>query len=287
MAAMLDRLTPRLVRLTAVLALSVAAEAAAQSDVNPFDWGYAPAFGSGVYRLGDGTETRVYRGAFAVRLRETPTPEEGGPGVRLLLPVTVGIQNLDDDDLPPERPKDRAEHAAFLPGIELEFPAGERWTLRGRMQLGWGTELQGLERTAWLGAAGVRSRLRFADAPGRPAWIAGMLWDGFDPEEGERRSLLRFTQGFEFEIDVPRWKFRGRPMRLLPHVLGDWYYRPPPALAFGDEDFEQLARESQIGLAAVRDGGFKIWFFRFDGVGIAYRFSEHSSGLRFYLNSVF
>ena len=272
----------------ASLALATAGAAVAQPrDVDPFHLGYAVAFGSGAYRLSDGTETRVVRGSFSKRLRETPSAAEGGPGLRLLFPVTVGVQNLDDADLPPDRPTDRAEYVAFLPGIELEFPAGERLTLRARGQLGWGKELQGSEQAVRLGAAGVRSRLVWPRAAGRPAWISGLLWAAFDPDEGERQAMLRFTQALEFEVDVPRWQFRDRPMRLLPHVLGDWYYRPPPALAYGDGDFEQLEREAQIGVAAGREGGFKILWFRFDAIGIAYRFSEHSDGIRFYLNSIF
>jgi len=76
-------------------------------------------------------------------------------------------------------------------------------------------------------------------------------------------------------------------MHLMPHVLADWYYRPPPELAFGDEEFDHVETEWQLGVAARREGGFRILFFGFDAVGIAFRFSEHSSGLRFYLNSIF
>ncbi|HEX6996574.1 MAG TPA: hypothetical protein VF322_00415 [Gammaproteobacteria bacterium] len=271
----------------AAIAVTFAAgEVRAQpDDVDPFHWGYAAAFGGGDYRLGDGTEARIARARFGVWLRETP--EEGGMGVRLLLPVTVGIQNLDDDAVPPGRPTDRLEEVSFMPGVLLEHNLGEHWTLRTQAQLGWGKELRGDEESAVIGGVGIRSRLRLGKAPGRPALIGGLLWAGFDLEGGERRSLLRLTQALEFEIPVPQWRFRGRPMRLLPHVLGDWYYRPPPALAFGDDDAEKLDSEWQIGLAAGRDGGFQILIFKFESVGVAYRFSDQSEGLRLYLNSVF
>jgi hypothetical protein len=71
-------------------------------------------------------------------------------------------------------------------------------------------------------------------------------------------------------------------------VLKDWYHRPPPWLGFGDGDAELLeGGEWQLGVAAARNDGFKILGFGFDAVGIAYRFADHSSGIRFYLNSVF
>lgn len=280
------------------VALGVSHGARAQADdVDPFHWGYAAMFGTGTYRLSDGTEAQIVRGAFSKLLREPRTGDGRAPGLRLLLPVTIGIQHLDDEDLPPERPADRAEQVAFLPGIELEHTPGERWTIRTRAQLGWGKELQEPKVGAALAAIGVRSKVQWNDAPGKPALINGLRWAGFDPNapadtepsavNTKRGSLLRFTAALEFDVRVPRWEFRERPMHLLPHVLKDWFYRPPPALAFGAEEFEELESEWQIGVAAGREQGFTLLGFDFDSVGVGYRFSEHSAGIRLYLNSVF
>jgi hypothetical protein len=275
----------------------------AQADVGPFNWGYSAMFGRGTYQLADGTEVEVYRGAFAKALRDTPEETGHGPGIRLLLPVSVGLRANDaegamagDSEIGSsnvaETAQDHVRAAAFVPGVELEFPATQRWTVRTRAQLGWGEELEdapdGERRSAALAAAGFRSRLAFRDAPGRPSLINGLLWAGFESSDDERRSLLRLTNALEFDVRVPRWNFHGHSMRLLPHVLRDWYYRPPPALAVGAEDnFSEVDSEWQVGLAAGRETPFKIWFFEFEAVGIAYRFSDQSEGVRFYLNSVF
>jgi hypothetical protein len=266
----------------ALMALPCMAQTA---DVDPFHWAYAPSLGAGVHRLGDGTEAQTYRGNFSVRLREA---QDDRAGVRLLLPVALGLQNLDDDALPIDRPSDEIEHLGFLPGVELEHLIGDRVTLRSRAQLGRAEELEGTRQTARLAAFGLRSRIAFDEAPGGPALITGVLWTGFDLGAGERRSLLRFTAGVELDVRAARWRVRDSPMRWRPHVLKDWYHRPPPALAAGNSTgFERLDDEWQLGLAAAREGGFKILFFEFDAVGVAYRFSEHSNGLRFYLNSAF
>ncbi len=278
-------------RFVAVRALACAASAllagpcgGQAEDTDPFHWAYAAAFGAGVYRLGDGTEAQTYRGNFSVPLRQT---QDERAGVRLLLPVAVGLQNVDADALPVDRPDDEVEHVAFLPGIELEHRVGTRWTLRTRAQLGRAEELEGTQQSARLAAVGFRSRVSFENAPGSPALINGVLWTGFDPSDGMRRSLLRFTAGLELDIPAARWRVRDSPMHWRPHVLRDWYYRPPAALAYGDEEFERRDAEWQLGIAAAREGGFKIWFIRFEAVGVAHRFSEHSDGVRFYLNSVF
>lgn len=277
----------------AVLAGAPILECTAQNDdVGPFHVAYAAMFGSGVYRLSDGTEAAVFRANFSKHLRAPPSEGGAGPGVRLLLPVTVGQQKRGDGELSLDGPTERVKQAAFLPGIELEFAPAERWTLRTRAQAGrsWqldGAELEGVEPSARLAALGVRSRLMWSDAPGRPALINGLLWAGIDPSDSERDSLLRFTTALELDVGVPRWEFRGEPMRLRPHVLRDWYYRRSPALASGADEVAQVGSEWQVGVAAGREQGFKVWFFKFEAVGIAYRFSDHSDGLKVYLNSVF
>lgn len=270
----------------ALAALAVCTAPAAAQDYDPFHWGYGPVFGSGAYRLSDGAEARIVRISPAFWVRKSGVRRGPNLGVRLLLPFSIGVQNLDDEDLPPGRADDKIEHAAFLPGFELEFP-GRRFAVRARVQAGWGTELEGEEISARLYAIGVRSRFGWPHVPGKLALISGLQWAGFDPDGGERRSLLRLSQGLEFDVDVPRWQFNDGRMHLMPHVLADWYYRPPPELSFGDEEFDHVETEWQVGLAARREGGFKILFFKLDAIGIAYRFSEHSAGVRFYLNSIF
>jgi hypothetical protein len=279
------------VALAAWLAVPFHAALAQDSDIDPFDWAYAPAFGAGVYRLGDGSEARIYRLPLSIRVRKTPEWDDdarGGPGVRLLLPITAGIANDGREILPLRRLSDPLEQTAVLPGVELELPVGEIWTVRTGAQFGYGEERTGSSRSARLAAAGIRSRLRWEKAPGRPALISGLLWAGFDASDGARGSLLRLTTALEFDIPVPRWQWRGQSMRLLPHILDDRYLRPAPALALGPNgDAGEVDEESQIGLAVGREQGFKILFFRFDSLGVAYRFSDHSSGIRLYLNSVF
>jgi hypothetical protein len=262
----------------------VAAPCAAQTDSEPFHWAYAAALGSGIYGLGDGTEAQTYRAHFSAGLREART---GRAGLRLVFPVAFGVQNLDDDALPLDRGNDGIEHAGFLPGVELEHLVGERWTLRTRAQLGYAKELEGTKQSARLAAFGLRSRVAFDDAPGKPALINGILWTGFDSSSGLRSSLVRYTAGVELDIRAARWRVRDSPMHWRPHVLKDWYDRPPAALAFGADDAELLRGEWQLGVAAARENGFEILGFELEAVGIAYRFSDHSRGVRFYLNSVF
>jgi hypothetical protein len=255
-------------------------------DADPFFNAYSAVFGRGRYTLSDGTAAEVYRANFSKKLRDSRADGGDGLGLRLLLPVTVGTQALADDDLPAGRDERRVEQASFLPGVELEFAPGERWTLRTRAQLGASRETAGDEPSSRIAAVGVRSRYTFADAKLAPALIGGLLSTSFDPDTGERRSLVRATVGLELAIPAAAWQVRGQPMTWSPHLLWDGYYRPS-ALSAAGSDYTRVDSEWQIGVAARRDTGFKFLFVRFDAVGVAYRFSEHSEGLRIYLNSVF
>jgi hypothetical protein len=287
----------RAAALAAAFGVATSGPLAAQS-ANSFDWGFGAAFGRGTYTLDDGTEVEVYRAQFRPPIRRSPEDgtEGGGPGIRLILPAAVGLTDAPDeplitDPVSLEAPVERADAYSFMPGVELELKPGELFTVRTSVQGGWAREHGGAEQSATLASFGVRSRLKFFDAPARPALILGMLWSGINPSEGERVALMRLTTALEFDIAVPRWQVRGHSMRLLPHVLEDRFYRPPPALAYGDDaiedDSDELASEQQIGVAAGRDVPFKIWFLKFDAVGIAYRFSDRGDGFRLYLNSVF
>jgi len=255
-------------------------------DPDQLFWGYAPMFGTGVYRQSGGDGVAILRVSPSIEIRDAAAVRRGANfGVRLLLSFSAGVDHAVGEGLPPDFSED-LEHAAFLPGVELEFPA-ERFALRVRAEFGWGTELSGEEPSAWLSSFGVRSRLTWPDAAGRPALISGLLWAGYNPEGGEPRSLARLSQGLEFDVGVPRWQFRGETMHLMPHVLAEWFFEPPEWFELGYEGSRHDEMDWQIGLAARRELGFEILGFEFDAVGLAYRFSDRGDGVRLYLNSIF
>jgi hypothetical protein len=250
-------------------------------------WAYAATFGTGVYELGESTEALVVRAPFSLRLRTADPSKRCNCGLRLLLPVAVGVQNFDIDALLAGDFPRRVEQVSFLPGVEIELPRNERWTLRVRAQVGWGTELGGDQDSAWIYAAGIRSRLMWPERKLRPTWIIGMQSTGYDAEHLERQSLARLTNGIELDIGVPRWEFREEPMRLMPYVLNDQYVDSVHVFSVVDEAVDELDSEWEIGVAAGRDRPFSIFGIEFDRVGIGFRFSEESRGIRILFGSIF
>jgi hypothetical protein len=204
-------------------------------------------------------------------------------GMTLLFPVTVGVQHLDLENLP-----HRADEVGFFPGIQFILPRTEHWTLKLTGQIGEGRLTHGPRETARLYGAGLRSQYAWPDAPAKPALIAGLYWSGYRLEGGgETHSLARFTSGAELSIGVPHWKFHDEPMRLMPHVLADWYFQPADFEPIINGNPTRVKLEWEVGLAAGREKPFSIFGANFDRVGLAFRFSQHTRGFRLFFSSIF
>jgi hypothetical protein len=272
-----------LLALAAVLLLAAAANAAsAQGLVRDFNWAYAAAYGTGKYRLGDGSTITVARLPFHWTWREPDSGHGCRCGAKLLLPVTVGVENFDLEELP-----EHTNELGFFPGIEVELPRTEHWTLKVSGQAGRGVRKDGARETARLYGAGLRSRYAWPDAPGGPALIAGLYWSAYRMPGEPSRTLARFSTGAEFDVRVGHWKFAHEPMHLMPHVLADWYFDPLDIEPILSGSANRVRLEWEVGLAAGRDDPFSVLGVKFDRVGLAVRSSEHSHGVRIYFASIF
>ncbi len=283
-------MSPRspLLGLLTMVCCSLSPNAVAQgAPASSFHWAYAATFGTGVYRLGDETQVFVVQVPISWTLRKPDENERGALGIRVLFPVTLGVETLDLKSLLEGPLSDRVEQFSFMPGVELEFPVSARWRLKTRAQLGWGTQLGSSSDRAWLYSLGLRSRYAWPDAPGHPAWISGVLWSGYNPRLGPSESLAKLSNGVEFDLTLSRWRFHGERMHLAPHLLADWYFNTADFFSLDENVFKQLDREWEIGLSAGRDKPFSILKKEFNRIGFALRYSDDSVGIRFFLNSIF
>lgn len=250
----------------------------------PFNWAYAAAYGTGRYKIEDGGIVTVIRAPLHWTWRK-PNSGHGCPcGIRILFPLTFGVENFDLQHLP-----ERVDAVSFFPGIELVLPRTEKWTLKLTSQVGWGIrEAESERETALLYGTGIRSRYVWPKARGRPALINGLYWSGFRAKKQKINALARFSSGLEFDVPVPRWKVKDETMHLMPHVLADWYFDPleiEPII--NNSSNKNVFLEWEIGLAAGRTERFSVFGVKFDRVGVAFRFSEYSRGIRLFFGSIF
>ncbi len=277
--------TRRPALLAALLMLTAAPAGAAVplGIARTFNWSYAAAYGTGRYTLGGGNTITVVRVPLHWNLHAPRSGTGCRCGISVLLPITLGVENLDLADLP-----HRADALGFFPGIELMLPRTAHWDLKLTAQIGVGKRrAAGYTETAKLFGAGIRSRYTWHDAPGAPALIGGLYWSAYRVDGGSTRSLARFSTGAEFDVPVPRWTFHGEAMHLIPHVLADWYFNPLDIEPILTGTRKKVHLEWEFGLAAGRDDPFKILGAKLASVGIGLRFSEHSRGIRFFVGSIF
>jgi hypothetical protein len=96
--------------------------------VTGFNYAYSVFVGTGAYQFNEST---IYILRVPVELDLVPADfEQGKVGYRLLLPMSVGIANLNEiDDIPDLRFSD-AQTFAVTPGVEVLVPLRRNWLLK-------------------------------------------------------------------------------------------------------------------------------------------------------------
>src|SRR5512134_3964429 len=95
-------------------------------------YAYAHEFGSGVYDFA-GRTLQVYTLPISWTARNA---DDGGPGVRLTFPLTLGFLDFRTTDVIATGLPDNVDSLSFVPGIELEFELPGRWSLLPYAQAG-------------------------------------------------------------------------------------------------------------------------------------------------------
>ena len=120
-----------------LVALSVATSASAQDQLRAgeeqlVNYAFATQLGSGVYTI-SGRTLQIYRLPFNYVITE---PEEGRPGVRLTLPLTLGLVDFKPQDVLDTGLPENLDTLSFVPGIELDFLLTPHWHLLPFAQAG-------------------------------------------------------------------------------------------------------------------------------------------------------
>lgn len=233
----------------------------------PIHWALASVVGTGWYHVAGGRDAFIVSLSPRQVLRET---RRGGAktrqnGLWINYDAAVGLYEL--DTVPGFLDTENFSTVSFTPGIEAEFPATERWTLRGYANLGWGTAL-GDGNSAWIWYGGIKSRYRLG--PPKSSWslLNGLYYAGFSSDEGGSRDMTGLFTGVEFAHVLSRTS----AWRLHWH-LGFTALEDSFAFALRDAAPRTIGDTAELGLAVSRkDDPFKLWFVEFDRLGLKYSF---------------
>lgn len=81
-------------------------------------------------------------------------------GFRFQLPMTLGLHTFDFGSIGEALCIDQASSISLVPGVEIEIPITQRWTLKPAAYLGWGKDFRH-SNYAWIYWAGLKNRLTF------------------------------------------------------------------------------------------------------------------------------
>ena len=247
---------------------------AEDTELQPVHWAYSALFGTGWYQVEDNQSVFALNLPLKQTLRSSSIAESGQREIGFIInyALTLGLHNI--DDLPGLVHPGNFGTASFTPGLELEIPVTHKWYLRPFLNFGWGSEL-GSGDAAWIYYAGLKSRYTFPSDSGDWALINSIYYAGYNPDVGHSNDLAAILTGLEYKQQLNKTSSSGDPIDLhwsLAYTyLGD-------ELTFGlpDGSFDSVDDQFEAGLAfGYRNRPIKLWFMKFDSLGLGYRFSSN------------
>lgn len=263
------------------------AQEASSSSVH---WAYSSYFGTGWYQVSGDRDVFVLRTTPRWELRKANYAEDGERtiGIEFRFPITIGLDRFDINDIPGAADLENLASLSVTPGVDVTIPISERWALRPFVSLGWGTLLNGSE-SAWTYWTGIKSRYAFQNGKLNWALINSVAYVGYTPTEGPSEDFWPLMAGLEFDYPL------GRSERDHDQLFLSWHgmyttFEHNLDLVLEDDTTTPITDQWEFGLSFhKRSERIKIWFFSFDRLGLAYRFSSSGDlkGISFVFRSVF
>jgi hypothetical protein len=260
--------------------------AVAQEPVSPeaeaglINYAYAYAFGNGNYAVA-GRSAQVFRLPFSVRLWST---EDRPVGLRLKLPVTLGLYEFGISDLFQGGLADQIQTVSFVPGLEMEFEVNERWRLLPFMDIGAGKDLSG-DALAGILAFGVDSYVTIPSDRGVLTLGNKAFWVGSKVHEIRSDAMAYFMTGLDLRMPM-KLRLGSRPMDVSLYGINYLY--------FNDVEFQRVAAEPvtidteyEVGLTFGTDPAYEWWIFEAPRFGLSYRFGGQISAVRLTIGQAF
>lgn len=263
------------IMLPVVLLLPLTSARAQSEDVSTIHWAYSTYFGTGWYQVGDERDAFSIRWA-PRRTLQKPSLDEGEKrqwGTELRVPITLGLSHFPLDDVRGSfNPKNFA-NISVTPGVYVDVPISDRWTLRPFVAAGWGTLLNG-DESAWSYWAGLRSRFAFHAGRWDGALLNSIGFVGYSPSTGPSSNFWPITTAVEMAMPLGKLKHDNKQLLVHPHVAYT-YFQADLDIIRRDFSSEPISDQWEIALAvSKKDAPITIWKFSFDRLGLAYRFSS-------------
>ncbi|MDD7984072.1 hypothetical protein PQO01_03790 [Lentisphaera marina] len=228
--------------------------------------------GSGVYEV-SGEQAFLMRLPFAYKF------QEDGEGLRLRLPVNIGIYNWSATD--GEAP-DSINVGSFIPGIEYRHRVNERFSVEPFFDLGYAHDFDNSENTL-VTAIGSAFKYQFGDQL-QHWWVNRLTYAKARSEDDNAESTLTFWQtGIDLETPL-EGSFFDYDFNLATYAMTRVY--------FDNFSLEADDPEKDVDVRQTYEGGlsFKLkekWKFKFlevGRVGFGYQFGDGFDLYKVFIN---
>ncbi|HET6630088.1 MAG TPA: hypothetical protein VFG91_09965 [Woeseiaceae bacterium] len=269
--------------------LAPLAALARDADADAIHWAYSTWFGTGWYRIGDSRDAFAIRYAPRKLVREQAI-DKGAQSwrVEVRVPFTVGLEHFPLDDLAGSVDPANFASLSVTPAVNVTVPVTDKWTLRPFAALGWGAVLNG-GGSAWTWWAGVRSRYRSEIGALGWSWLYSVAVVGYSPSDGPSSNFWPVTTGFELDYPAGSYELQGEQLYLNWHAAYTWFADDMELVRIGRAN-DEIRDQWQFGIGINKeDTPIEVWRFRFDRLGLAYRFSTDGElqGIGLVFNSLF
>lgn len=253
-------------------------------------WAYASYFGTGWYRISD--QQSAFIANFAPRLISGQTrwfgAMDGKAVYSIRAPFTVGLTRLDFEDVTGILDPENFSTASAGLRADVDVPVTDRFSWRPSLQLSYGNVI-GESEYAWTYRGDVRARYTFASGDLDWALIGAAGLVGYDANRGTEDAFTYAALGAEFAYPLPWSASKDSRTLLYWHLLyTDFLNRMEVESGF--DRFEEVTNYWQVGVAFGKDDGpIKVWFMRFDRLGLAYDFSPSGElrGIKLVFDSLY
>ena len=248
-----------------------------------FNYSFAVWLGSGVYRVKDADKRfAVLRVPAALTLRPADLEKPAlldRLGYRLLLPAAIGVEEETDTDF-------TFGAVAFVPGLEVQIPINQYWTLKPFAQLGAGKDTAGGD-VQYIYGGGFRSLVnipwnKFVFGIGNSLVLA----EDRDSTSKESSGFSLFNAGLDIRHPTDFTVF-DRQLDISVFFVANAFKNKVDI--FGDDgETDRINYLYDIGLTFGFSESLSIWFVSLDRVGIDYRWgSQGFRGIGFNLGFPF
>jgi hypothetical protein len=259
-----------------------AAHAAQPADTGFANFAFASELGSGIYEV-DGRTLQVYQLQPSYKLRAA-APRGGRPGIRLVLPITLGFFDFRSTDLVHLHVPTQLNAVSLEPGVEFDYWLNDAWHVYPYAK-GGGTFASSTQINAVIYGAGIRSDFAFHALDGAGLWRAELAYAGVHYHDSNlpTDSFTRLRDGIELRRNF-NWSGHERRAQLAPYAIADIYFNAPSG-PYSGISARTLQFETGFMLGAVPM--WEIHGFTLPRIGIGYRNAGVLSGWRLVLGDPF